>query len=407
MTAFDSALLNAFTWLARIGSLLVILGCFLEAAELIISWARKSNFRKWIEVIFGNSWRRKIVFSVKFIEPRILKFETLGFAILFIGLGLELFSSFEVESIQSRESDRLTKQLDSTTQKASAAEKETAELNDRASSNELAAKQLEIQLGVTKTQLATAQANLIDLQNANLPMEIGSQTDFAVMIAGDPVIPVKDLRKIPIKIRTLANDKAHKTATDLEIAFVFFGNWIIIDRANIDEIGESGIIIGYRYDDDLSEKAARLLMKALTARNVPSKIMTSDENVRFEGIPTNGVMVVVCNRPDPLNEKLMLVQAKQSELSLQPVGLEMEIWKLQQEKFVMNSEEYRKAQLKYNDLTSQYTNTQNEISALNESEKKLKSEIDKAAFGTNSPFRISGLIRFDPTTGSFGEKIVK
>ena len=391
MSASDSFRLMIWELVAAVGVVMVIVGILGEGSELLVKWVGKKKYKKF-QAGMDDGLRWFLAILVKFVRPRILEVETFAFALVVLGLVAEFWGSQESQQILGKNNLQLN-----------LAAEQLGRTNAQLVASNL---ELEKQVNETKTQLANAQANLIDLQNANLPMDIGNQPEFALKLVEFPETPIKDLPKTPVKLRALANDKAHKTADDLEIAFDFFHNWILIDRADIGEIGESGIIISYRYNDDLSEKAAKLIMKALTAKNVPSKIFTGNDNVRFEGIPTNGVMVVVCNRPDPLNEKLMLVQAKQAELQYQPTGLGMEIWKMQQKKFVVDSEEYRKALVEYNNLISQYTNTQNEISALNESEKKLISEINKAAFGTNSSFRL-GLMRFDPTTRSFGEKIVK
>jgi hypothetical protein len=168
MTEFDSALLSVSTFLTRLGSVLVIAGCCLEAAELTIAWTRRRAFRKWIEDIFGKSRRRKIVFLVKFIKPRVLKFETLGFVILFIGLGIELLGSFETERIQSKENDRLTKQLDATTKQAGIAEKEAGDAM------------------IFAAQIGTTNAQLVVLQSAAFPR---------VITVADQARAVANLRK--------------------------------------------------------------------------------------------------------------------------------------------------------------------------------------------------------------------
>lgn len=337
-------------------------------------------------------------------KTRLSKISTLT---LIAGLAIELVglvTTSHVFNLQVAKAKDESKQAginaSASFERAAVAEKEAGQANERASTNELAAKQLEIQLDETKTQLAKAQANLIELQNANLPMDIGNQPEFGGL-------GLSQLPRTPVKLRSLADDKAEKTADNFEIAFNF-GGWILVDRAIIGEIGESGIIIGYNFNDGPSKKAAMLLMKLLTAKNIPSKTITSDLGLRVEGIPTNGIIVAVCNRPDPLNEKLMLVQAKKAELDEDSLEIRYgKMFALETKKFQPNSKELQDAQAEYNKLTLQYSDVEEEKNALDESEKQIKAEIDKKVFGTNVAFRVSNLLKFDPATRTFNEKTLK
>lgn len=391
MSVADSESLRFWSFVYSIAEWAVIIGVVLEGTDFFsrrLSWRFIRSGKDLTEPWYSSPTKAE--------SKWVHIFGDFGFWILIVGLVFGQISHVKLEGITNKENRRLTSQLDTTTKSAS--------------TNELIAKQLEIQLTEAKTQLVKAQADLIDLQNVNLPMDIGSQPNFAVMLIEEPTeTPIKDLRKTLVKLRTLANDKSHKTADDLEIAFNFFGNWPLMDRTDIGEIGQAGIIIGYRYGDDLSEKAAKRLMRALTAQKVPSKIMTSDPDLLFEGIPTNGIIVVVCNRPDSLHEKLMLVQAKKAELDNDIPEIlygKGKLSDLEGQKF-SNSSELKKAQAEHDKLAAQYFKMLKEKKALDESEKQIKATLDNIAFGTNSTFKIDGLMRFDPRTGSFGEKVVK
>jgi hypothetical protein len=78
------------------------------------------------------------------------------------------------------------------------------EANERASTNELAAKKLEIQLNETKTQLANAEArlneNVANLRAENSAMDTGEEFSF--------VNALKPLAGIQVELRTMADGKA-------------------------------------------------------------------------------------------------------------------------------------------------------------------------------------------------------
>jgi hypothetical protein len=107
MLSNASSLILFFSLLGYFGAVMVIIGVVLEAAELIVKWGGKRKFRKWIGDAFLKSRRRKVVWCVKYIKPRILPYETLGFVLLFIGLAIELIGSGTAERIQSKENASL------------------------------------------------------------------------------------------------------------------------------------------------------------------------------------------------------------------------------------------------------------------------------------------------------------
>ena len=123
MTSSDSVLLLFFSALAAFGAFVVTIGVILEGAEYGVKWGKKRKFRKWVGEIFEKERRRKLVILVKWLEPKILPVETLGFAILVFGLAIELLGSFSAERLQSKENATL--------------ESIAAQANERTSSNEL------------------------------------------------------------------------------------------------------------------------------------------------------------------------------------------------------------------------------------------------------------------------------
>jgi hypothetical protein len=107
MTSNDSTWLNFFAAMGWFGAGLVIIGVVLESAELIVKLGRKSAYRKWVGDVFGKDRRKMVVASIKYIHPRILPFEAVGFALLFIGLAIELVGSSTAEIVQSKENAEL------------------------------------------------------------------------------------------------------------------------------------------------------------------------------------------------------------------------------------------------------------------------------------------------------------
>jgi hypothetical protein len=85
--------------------------------------------------------------------------------ILVVALAVEFLGNFKAIQIAGR----INAELHAT---ASQAEKEAGQANERASTNELAAKQLEIQLTETKTELANAETRLVQIKNAIPPRQI-------------------------------------------------------------------------------------------------------------------------------------------------------------------------------------------------------------------------------------------
>jgi predicted nuclease with TOPRIM domain len=263
-------------------------------------------------------------------------------------------------------------------EKAEQAKKEASQANERASTNELVSKQLEIRLNETKTQLANAEARLnesvVELKNNSLPMDIGEQYSFANTL--------KPLLGIQVELRSAVDSKAQQTAELLFSTFAM-GGWPVINRAFIGDLGESGIVIGFGASDS-SKNAAYLLLKILTERSVPAKIIDDPMGDRVRGVPTNAIIVAVCQRPSQLKANLMLVEAKQAELRNQEPKIWPRIMELVTNRYVVGSKELATAQAEYNDLNSQMDKIRSEQDALFAQERKLDDQIEKEYFGTNA-----------------------
>ena len=247
-------------------------------------------------------------------------------------------------------------------------EKDVALANERASTNELAAKQLEMQFTETKTKLANAEARLnesvMELKNENLPMDIGEQSSF--------INALKPLAGIQVELRSMADAKTKRTEEMLFSTLIMAG-WQVINRSFIGDIGEDGVVIGYNGDAP-SERAAHFLLKLLTERNVPSKIIEDPRGHRVRGVPTNAIIIAVCQRPGRLQANLMAVQAKRNGLRAELSEIRAGINELLLKKYVPASKELAEAQAKFNSLNAQSLQSDNEEKALFEQELKLSSQ---------------------------------
>jgi len=107
MTSSDSAWLSFWSGLAVIGCIVVVIGVVLEGAEYFVKWGKKKRFRKWVGAVFNDDRRRLVVSWVKYIKPRILPIETVGFTMLVFGLAVELLGGFAAGRMQSKENSEL------------------------------------------------------------------------------------------------------------------------------------------------------------------------------------------------------------------------------------------------------------------------------------------------------------
>ena len=108
MTSSDSAWLNVFSALAVAGCIIVVIGVVLEGAELLVRFRGNMQCRRWVVKVFGKERRRTLIFCAKYVKPRLFwPFEIMAFAVLVLGLVVELFGSFAAERVQSKENAQL------------------------------------------------------------------------------------------------------------------------------------------------------------------------------------------------------------------------------------------------------------------------------------------------------------
>jgi hypothetical protein len=112
MSSSDSVWLGVFSGLSVVGCIVVFIGAVLEGSELIVKSSERKRFLAWIRKVFGNTRRRGYEACAKFIKPRILPIESLGFAVLITGLGLEFLGSCASDRLQSKRNSELNNQTE-------------------------------------------------------------------------------------------------------------------------------------------------------------------------------------------------------------------------------------------------------------------------------------------------------
>ena len=363
MSASDASSLSLWSWLSLLGLLLVIIGVIMEGAEAVVwtfSWFRRK--------------RLSVIWSV-IPEPHIPKWthrlDHVGWFVLVVGLALETWGHIRVTDITGRENHRLNWQLNLTTMNAS-------EANERAKKEELDAKQLEIKLNETKTQLADAEARLngsiIDLRNDNEPMKIGEIGSF--------INELKQFPSVSVELRNRDDNNARETAGVLYLAFNNAG-WRVINTSNVGDLDEKGIVIGYNGDIP-STKAAKFLRNVLTERNVPSMIFDNDGPDRARGVPTNAIIVAVCLRPDHMLAQCIILRAKEQELFDQSVEIWSKLKDIESRKYKINSKSFSDAQIEDIMLTVKYVKLMDERTNLLNQAQAIYEQIESRDFPTNS-----------------------
>lgn len=272
---------------------------------------------------------------------------------------------------------------------AAEARRLAAASNERSGRLELARIGLEKQLTETKSQLASAEArlnqSLLDLEKENLPMDIGEQYSFATAL--------KPLAGIRVKLRSAVDAKAQRTAELLSSTFAWSG-WQIIDRAFIGDVGEEGIVIGCGGDVP-SVKAARLLLKQLIERSLPSVLIEDPFGLRVRGVPTNAIIVAVMQRPSKRKADLMIARAKEVDLRAQSDETRARIMELGSKRFVPGSKELMEAQTEFNSLALAAEKLRLQEQDLDAQEASLWKTLEEEEYGTNAPTH--GFVLHNPT----------
>jgi hypothetical protein len=160
-----SAWLEFFSGLAIFGCVVVFVGVVLEGAENLIKFKSRLKWRRWVASVFGESWRTRLVLAARYVKPKLFPFEAIGFGLLVIGLAVETLSGLAVDTLQSEANAEL--------------KREASFANDRAMSNEVLAKQLEL-------QVMEASNSIIKNDVRNWPIsEVNAVAWFTVMGTND------------------------------------------------------------------------------------------------------------------------------------------------------------------------------------------------------------------------------
>jgi hypothetical protein len=351
MFPFDFSSQDSCDNAAIFGGIVVVVGVVLEAVDLFEK-VRNRNESILKKESSASLW---------------VEFFSISFVVL--GLWLEIFATHKSSGFARTKSDRLTSELKSAMEMIGLQSTNISQLRELTRTQ---AKQIE----VTQTQLtnATTQLNesMTDLQNENLPMDVGDQWAFANIL--------KQLPGIQIKLRYVSDGKAQKSADLLSSAFTIAG-WPILDRSVIDDIGEEGIVIGYNETNEVSKTAAYFFMKLLTDRNIPSKLIEDKPYLRVVGVPTNGLIIAVCGRPDHLEAKLMLLDAKEMGLNYQMPKILARLREIASKQYP-DSKSLTEAQSEYNGLYLQLNSFFPELQSLSEQQQKLEDQRENEP-GTN------------------------
>lgn len=128
--------------------------------------------------------------------------------------------------------------------------------------------------------------------------------------------------ELQVALRNVIDPRAQRTSGELNKVLTEAG-WKVVNNSQIDDFGEEGILIfdGNIASDAItemetgkvgtSEKAAHLLLKLLTERNVPAKISLTPPTM---GLPTNTIFVAVGLRPNKLKADWMEAEAIEVDL---------------------------------------------------------------------------------------------
>jgi hypothetical protein len=124
-----------------------------------------------------------------------------------------------------------------------------------------------------------------ELEEARLPMNVGGRDAF--------IESLKDGPPTPVFITTgIGDKKGNQTLEQLRVDLNTAG-WRVYNAYETNEYGP-GIIL--KANPGQSEKALHVLLKAFLDRNIPARIMLSDNRTMF---PINAIYIFIGERPHP------------------------------------------------------------------------------------------------------------
>ncbi len=267
-------LVDAFSLLGWVGAILVILGVGLEACELFVKWGKKRKFRIWISHIFLKPRRRNAVLLLKYVEPKLLPYETLGFVLLFIGLAIELIGSGTAERMQSKENAI----LESTNTQLSF---NVEELRQQNNDEQKQVENMRVDNIAVQRQLAASIKSGLDLEAALNPRFLDPGEKILTEFKG-----VKYLITVAPNIK----DSGETDRFSRQLDFVLSqSGWIPADpNSNRGGISTSGIIVLTFLGPAPTESArqatdaATALVKELNDNNIIAKQMTKHSGPEYD-----------------------------------------------------------------------------------------------------------------------------
>jgi hypothetical protein len=345
----------------------------LESLELIAKWGKKGKFRKCWDERLNPSILKAVR---KYVRPRILPFETIGFGLLIIGLGLEYLGGKGAELVQLKENAGLETNNWALQFQVQTMSNSVAQANARAADAVRDAFKLRVQLANAQRDL---NESILQLRDATSPMDIGDEYSFAQSLtpAG-----------IDIELRSSVDANAQHTADSLQAVF-FLAHWPVINRGFIGNIGYDGVVVGCN-GDAASDKASHLLMRVLLDRGIPTRFTIFTRNV-----PTNTVIIAVMRRPDNTNANFIIADSMSELLGMKKSEVLSEIVELGQKRFIVPSKEYNEAVVVYTNLEKQFADLDASENAWNQKRDDLEEQIRRVEEGTN--FDKPGIHSWDDT----------
>ncbi|HEY4416919.1 MAG TPA: hypothetical protein VGO57_14615 [Verrucomicrobiae bacterium] len=307
MNAADSTSLAFASHLYNLGEWLVIIGVVMEGIEIFWRHFHKDSFHGSVEPwLFSTVLKSEPIF--------IKRIGDMGWLILVVGLVLALLCHFHIHDLESRENNRLTSKLDDTTSKlhettlkATLAQKDAAQSNERAAANELKAEKLR-------------------KENDWLAAYSNPRTVFAW--PDNTILEKKSDFKVILLVAKDADD-GQRLASDMEMFLFSPAGWSIIDRELLPSSGNSDGVEVYGLDGwpnieipdlTISERAAKSLVKHLADFGIAGRYISYPDNIapplKITQFPTNAIVVAVFKKPSPTKAKHMELFAQRDFLHM-------------------------------------------------------------------------------------------
>jgi len=290
MSAADASSLNWWSWVYFIGAWLVAIGVIMEGAEIVSRRAAKRKFRSFIGPLQHPlsepptpSWAHT--------------FGDIGFLILVSALVIEQVAHQRMERITERESDRLTKQLDSTMWQAAVANAEASQARKEAGAAIERA-------SLTESNNLALRSNIIALELWLEPrqFEIMGSATFLQRYRGTNAVIVcgicPDCTELAGQIRTM-----------LQLA-----GWNVDPVSITTHPVPAGVMVAPCLENQEFENLVNFGTQAYSVLNELQRHGIDSEIKIFGGTKSkkrfNGVFIVVGAKPTPDEAEAMRIKAK-------------------------------------------------------------------------------------------------